>query len=178
MRKYRAPENLCYFCTLTVVDWIPIFIDKRYVEPILSSLTFCREKKGLTLYGFVIMPNHLHLLAEAGEQLEIVMRDFKRFTSRSVQDILRAENRTTILRWLSNATEPTRRNKGSSSLWKSGFHPKAIMNHKMFEQKLNYIHHNPVRKGLVQRPEDWWYSSAGFFEGHKDMSLQIDVVEI
>jgi hypothetical protein len=63
------------------------------------------------------------------------------------------------------------------SLWQSGFHPKAIINEEMFEQKLRYIHQNPVRKGLVQRPEDWWYSSASYFEGHKDVCLKVDAIE-
>jgi REP element-mobilizing transposase RayT len=105
MRRYRAPENFCYFCTLTLLDWIPVFIEKRYIEPLLSSLIFCRENKGLILYGFVIMPNHIHLIAEAGEELESVMRDFKRFTSRSIQDILKAEKRTKKERLLESLAE-------------------------------------------------------------------------
>ncbi len=67
MPRYIASENLPYFCTITVLDWLPVLTEARYVEPILDSFRFCRQQKGLKLYAFVIMPNHMHLICSAAE---------------------------------------------------------------------------------------------------------------
>jgi REP element-mobilizing transposase RayT len=160
MPRYQAHEDFPHFCTITVLDWVPVFIDERYARPLLESLRFCREKKGLRLYAYVVMPNHLHLIARADGGLHPVMRDFKRFTSRSVHDFLIADERTTLLSWLRSAMEPGRRERGEFSLWKSGFHPQALYSEKVLLQKLEYLNNNPVRKGFVGRPEDWRFGSA------------------
>jgi hypothetical protein len=100
------------------------------------------------------------------------MRDFKRFTSRSVHDLLIADERTTLLSWLRSAMESGRRERGEFSLWKSGFHPQALYSEKVLLQKLEYLHNNPVRKGLVVRPEDWRFGSAG-----ENRILEVDPLE-
>jgi len=177
MGRYRADENLPYFCTITVLDWVPVFIDSRYVDPVIESLRYSREKKGLQLFAFVVMPNHLHLIAAAAD-LHAMMRDFKRFTSRSVHDRLKEDGRTTILEWIEAAAQKARLARGEFSFWQSGFHPQAIYTRAVFEQKLRYLHENPVRKGLVSRPEDWWYSSAGHYAGTRQPCMAMDVLEI
>jgi REP element-mobilizing transposase RayT len=129
-------------------------------------------EKGLRLYAYVVMPNHLHLIASADGGLHPVMRDFKRFTSRSVHDLLIADERTTLLSWLRSAMESGRRERGEFSLWKSGFHPQALYSEKVLLQKLEYLHNNPVRKGLVVRPEDWRFGSAS-----ENRILEVDPLE-
>jgi REP element-mobilizing transposase RayT len=172
MPRYLAHEDSPHFCTITVLDWVPVFIDERYVRPLIESLRFCREKKGLRLYAYVVMPNHLHLIARAEGGLHPLRRDFKRFTSRSVQDLLVAAERTTLLSWLRSAMEPGRRERGEFSLWKSGFHPQALYSEKVLLQKLEYLYNNPVRKGLVGRPEYWRFGSAG-----ENRILEVDPLE-
>ncbi len=63
MPRYRANEDAPYFCTITVLDWLPVLIESRYIDPILDSLRFCQQHKNLRLFAFVIMPNHIHLIA-------------------------------------------------------------------------------------------------------------------
>jgi putative transposase len=120
------------------------------------------------------MPNHLHLIVGTDTDLHPVIRDFKRFTSRSIHDVLRADKRTTLLDWLSRATEPARRAKGEVGFWQSGFHPQAIHTERIFRQKLRYMHENPVRKGLVAKAEDWLHSSARIEAGIEDAPRDID----
>ena len=96
MTRYEAGENLPYFCTITVLDWTPVFIDARYIDTVIESLQFSRTKKGLQLFAYVIMPNHLHLIA-AADDLHAVIRDFKRFTSRTIHDRLVADGRESVL---------------------------------------------------------------------------------
>ncbi|MCG8409428.1 MAG: hypothetical protein MI923_29840 [Phycisphaerales bacterium] len=178
MPRYRADERYAYFCTVTILDWLPIFIDTRYIEPIIDSLRFCRERKELQLFAFVIMPNHLHLIAGSDSDLQVIMRDFKRFTSRTIHGKLVEDGRKTVLSWLAESAELARSARGEFSLWRPGFDPRAIYSHKVFKQKLDYLHHNPVRKGLVSRPQDWWYSSASFYEGSEDVCLAVDILEL
>ena len=109
MARYRADEHVPYFCTITVHEWVPVFIEARYTEPVIESLRFCREKKGLLLFAFVVMPNHLHLITAAEGDLHATLRDFKRFISRTVHDRLRDDGRSCVLRWLERAAEPARR---------------------------------------------------------------------
>lgn len=176
MPRYRADEFVPYFCTINILDWLPVLIESRTIDPIVESLQFCRTNKGLRLFAFVIMPNHMHLIA-AADDLHPIMRDFKRFTSRAIHDRLKADQRDTILYWLKLATEKSRQDQGELGLWHAGFQPKAIYGHEVFEQKLRYLHENPVRKGLVRVPEDWWYSSARNYAGERDVCAQIDAPE-
>lgn len=175
MSRYQAGENLPYFCTITVRDWTPIFIDARYIDPLIESLEYSRNHKDLRLFGLVIMPNHLHLIA-AGGDLHALMRDFKRFTSRTIHDLISADGRTTILHWLEMAAQHARCARGEFSFWSDGFHPQAIANRPVFEQKLRYLHENPVRKGLVRRADDWWYSSAAWYAQREHCCLPMDTL--
>jgi REP element-mobilizing transposase RayT len=177
MSRYQAGENLPYFCTITVLDWVPVFVDARYIEPLIESLTYCRARKSLQLFGFVVMPHHVHLIV-AAEDLHAMMRDFKRFTSRTIHDRLEDDGRRTILDWLGRGAQHARRERGEFSFWSDGFHPQAIASRAVFEQKLNYLHENPVRKGLVQRADEWWYSSAGWYSGREASCLEMDVLDL
>jgi len=176
MPRYQATEHLPHFSTITALDWIPVFVDARYIDPLLESLAFCRANKSLHLFAFVVMPNHIHLIA-AAEDLHAVMRDFKRYTSRTIHERLVQDQRETILEWLQRAAQRARRERGEFSFWQDGFHPQAIYSRSVFEQKLRYLHENPVRKGLVDAPEDWRYSSAGWYAGRESAGLAMDVLD-
>lgn len=178
MPRYVANENLPYFCTITVLDWLPVLVEARCVDPILDNLRFCRASKGLSVYAFVVMPNHMHLICSAGEQRQAVMRDFKRFTSHQIHERLKSDGRATVLEWLRLATQRARRARDELGLWQDGFHPQAIWSREVFLQKLDYLHANPCRKGLVQRPEQWWYSSAAFLAGERAYPMDVDRLEI
>ena len=173
MPRYQANEHAPYFCTITILDWVPIFIDSKYIEPIMESLAFCRANKGLSLFAYVIMPHHAHFIA-AAEDLHAVVRDLKRFTSRVIHERLLADGRRSVLDWLRASTQNARQFRGEFSLWQDGFHPKQIDSQVVFDQKTRYIHENPVRKGLVTRPEQWWYSSASWYLGEKVHAMAMD----
>ncbi len=177
MGRYRADEHVPYFCTITVLDWLPVFIDRTYIDAVIDSLKYCRDHKNLAVFAFVVMPNHVHLVAGTDGDLHSIMRDFKRFTSRTIHDRLKAEGRVSLLKWLSEATESARRTRGDLGLWQSGFHPQAIYSRKVFDQKVRYIHENPVRKGLVLQAEDWWYSSAREEAGLDELCMSVDPID-
>jgi putative transposase len=175
MSRYVGADDLPCFCTITVLDWLPVVVEARYSDPILDCLRYCRANRALKLFAFVVMPNHLHLIGSAGERMHEVMRDFKRFTSRQIHDRLKEDGCGTILHWLEYATRQARRGRGELGLWQDGFHPQAIWSRDVFQRKLDYLHANPCRKGLVERPEHWWFSSAGFYAGEKARCMDVDL---
>ncbi|HMK02932.1 MAG TPA: transposase [Ferruginibacter sp.] len=91
-RYHIADQNGCYFLTFTVVDWVDVFIRPAYKQVIADSLNFCIAQKGLRVFSWCLMTNHLHLMAEAREgfKLSHIIRDFKKFTAytilRSIED--------------------------------------------------------------------------------------------
>ncbi|NBB83308.1 MAG: hypothetical protein GVY28_07870 [Alphaproteobacteria bacterium] len=150
-RIARDSNDRQVFLTLTVRRWYYLF-DRHQRWPILAeALDFAKEKKGVRLYGFVFMLNHLHLIAQAPDMAGFV-RDFKRFTTARLRENLAA-------------TEPTvhdllRGEEGGFSLWMPGNAPKIIETEPFFLQKLTYLHDNPVRKQYVAQPAHWYWSSA------------------
>ena len=152
-----------HFITPAIVDWVDVFTRKIYRDIIIDSLAFCIREKGLKLYGYVVMTNHLHLIvrSETG-RLSDTIRDFKKFTARSVIDAIHNEPESRR-EWMLHRFEwNAAQNKRSSDnqFWTHENHPESVFSQKFFNQKLNYIHENPVRAGWVEHPEDYLYSSA------------------
>ena len=152
-----------HFLTPTIVDWVDVLTRKAYRDIILDSLDFCITKKGLVLYGYVIMTNHLHLIARSAPgQLSDTMRDFKKFTAGAILDAIKngTESRREWMlhRFEWNAAQIKR--SSDNQFWTHENRPEAIYTQKFFNQKLDYIHNNPVRAGWVEHPEDYIHSSA------------------
>ena len=177
MSSYKVyPETTrMYFCTNTIVDWQCVFKEDRYFKVIIDSLNYCRQKKGLLLFGFVIMPNHMHCMAASKEGFELpdIMRDFKRYTATKITELLEEDNERLFLHLFRKAGEWQ---KTKIKVWQDEYHPVAIMSEKWFREKMEYIHANPVRKGFVVNPEDWKYSSARnwILDKHDVITLDLD----
>ena len=161
MKRYKVyPENTSiYFCTCTIIEWQCVFKEERYLKIITESLDYCRKRKGLFLFGLVIMPNHIHLMVSTREGFELpdIIRDFKRHTATKITGLLEQDNEKLLLYIFRKAGQK----QGTKiKIWQDDYHPIAILSDKWFHEKMNYMHNNPVRKGFVTNPEDWKYSSA------------------
>ena len=160
-------QQAVYFVTSTVVQWIDVFTRNEYKDIILDSLKFCQKQKGLCVYGWVIMSNHLHLIVSCKEPFELsdVLRDFKKFIAAKIVSAIennKQESRKTWFLWLlKNIDEIT--------FWQPGNHPEEIRSIDFFRQKLNYIHYNPVKVGIVDKEEEYIYSSARDFYNKKGL---------
>lgn len=172
----REPEYP-HFITFAVVDWLPVFIDSKPCDIIIDSLKFCRERKGLRIHGYVIMPTHLHLLGSATNDFTGIVRDFKSFTSKQLKKHL-AESGNDIFLWALSRAAELARERDEQSFWQDGYHPEMVYSSEFLEQKLQYIHNNPLRKGLVSVAPGWRYSSAGVYAGELDVPLVIDYLEL
>lgn len=166
--RYRIFETeYPYFLTCTVVGWLPVFPRPEAVEIVLDSLRFLQSERELNLFGYVIMENHLHMVASAPE-LSKVIKDFKSFTARQLIDLLEARSAETILSQL-RAHKLTHKRESNYQFWQEGSHPQQIQNEEMMRQKLDYIHYNPVKRGYVDEPEYWRYSSARNYAGREGL---------
>ena len=159
--KITYPQ-LPHFMTCTILHWIPVFTRPQTVEILLNSLQYLTDE-GLKLYAYVILENHLHLIAES-EQLGRDIARFKSFTAKNLIQYLSANNITTILKQL-EFYKKAHKDDRLYQFWQEGVHPELIQNEVMMQQKVNYIHQNPVKRGYVDLPEHWRYSSARNYQG-------------
>lgn len=160
-------EHYPYFVTSTIVDGLPLFMDPMICTIILEALKYAMEVNGVTVYGYVIMPNHIHLVVE-GKQLSARLRVFKSYTARRIVDHLKTDNKTRTLAQLKSGKLDNHKD-SEFQVWQEGFHPIQITTQKMMAQKLNYIHYNPVKSGFVSSPVHWRYSSALNYEGKEGL---------
>jgi len=145
------------------------------VDVIIDSLRFCQENKGLIIHAYVIMPSHIHMIvsSEKGHLLPETIRDFKKFTSRKlIQNIQECgeSRREWLLNKFSYAADRIKRN-SKYKVWKDSFHPVQLSTNKMISQRLNYIHENPVKDGIVTSSNSYLYSSAVTFGERGGMLL-------
>jgi REP element-mobilizing transposase RayT len=157
--RYRVRElEFAHFITSTIVGWLPVFTNAARCNLLIDALTYCREHKLLRIHAWVILDNHFHAIV-SGPHLTAVMRDLKRHTARRILEQLKAEQ----CEWLLNQFarfHSAHKSQSEFQVWQEGFHPVAIRSDDMMLQKLEYLHQNPVARGLVSTPEHWRYSSA------------------
>lgn len=163
-----------YFLTATIVNWIPVFISSEACALLLESLRFCRENKGLRLYAYVVMDNHIHLIAEAPE-IGRCIQSLKRHTARALISWAETTKKDWLLHQFAYGKQAFK-DRSRYQVWQEGSHPQLIQDDRMLRQKIAYIHHNPVRRGLVDMPEHWRYSSARNYEGRDHSVLEIDLL--
>jgi REP element-mobilizing transposase RayT len=166
--RYQFIGNeLPHFLTCTTVNWIPVFTRVETASIVLDSWRFLQEQNRLTIYGYVILENHLHLIASA-EDLSKEIANFKSFTARKIIDYLKERNEQRILKHL-NFYKLAHKTDRDYQFWQEGSHPQLIQNEEMMRQKLEYIHYNPVRRGYVDEPTHWRYSSARNYAGQSGL---------
>jgi REP element-mobilizing transposase RayT len=161
MDRYLFKDGIStYFCTFTVVDWLPLFIKPKFTRITIESLVFCVENKGLKVHGYVIMPNHMHAIlsdeTSDNQRLHKTITEFRSFSGHELAGLI---DNTCPTSW-SNILRAAAITDRDRRVWQSGWHAEAVVNQKFFEQKLSYMHNNPVRAGFVNLPEHWTHSSA------------------
>ncbi len=181
MSRYRVfrDDDFAYFITCTVVDWISVFTVDSYCRIVLNSLAYVRANKKTQLNAYVLMPTHLHavLWPEKGVSLSDILRDFKRFTSRAISREAERRGDCYLLQAFAEARQQGRAQVVSQyQVWQEGSHPEAIYTEKFANQKIEYIHANPVKAGLVSSPEDWQYSSARAYYLGEEVIPPVDII--
>ena len=176
--KYKFhDQNSLYFLSFAVVHWIDLFIRNEYKNILLNSWEYCREHKGMDLYGYCIMTSHIHMIIGSHQdRLEDIMRDMKTHTSKQLKKAIEehpSESRREWMLWMMQRAGTKNSNNNNFQLWQQGNHPILLKNAEMAHQRLDYTHYNPVVAGIVEKPEDYLYSSARNYYGMKGL---IDVM--
>jgi len=170
-----ADQEALHYVTFQIINWIDIFTRKVYRDIVIDSLRYCQQNKGLEIFAFVIMSNHVHLLIRSKEgKLSDTIHDFKSFTAKQILIAIEEENESRR-KWMLNLFEfAAKCHKRSSKfqIWTHENHAEEIYSNKFIAQKINYIHENPVRAGIVEKTEDYLYSSARAFAG-RDCLLEV-----
>ncbi len=174
--KIRDPE-LLHFTTSTVVNWIDLFTRRSYCDIIMESLEYCQNNRGLEIYAYCLMSNHLHMIVRAKNgDLPAILRDFKKYTSKSIIKFIKETHpkRKWMLEHFEKAGKKLKRIKGYK-FWQDGNHPIELATNYLLDQKLEYIHQNPVKAGIVNQPEDYVYSSARNYNGEQGVLNVISI---
>jgi len=171
--KYRIHDSHeIYFITFAVVEWVDALSRPYYKDLIIESFKYCQESKGLIIYAYVIMNNHVHLIASAKENFNLsdILRDLKKFTSKKLVATIEEniqESRKRWMLWLFRSNGERNSNNKNYQFWQQDNHPVCLNTNEMIDQRLNYLHNNPVVEGIVEEPEHYVYSSAKDYAGIK-----------
>jgi len=171
--KYKIHnQEGVYFITFSTVQWIDISTRDRYREIVTDSLNYCIENKGLVVYAWILMTNHVHLVcrSENDNNLSDVLRDLKKYTAVQIIRELTGnfqESRKSWIQWLLRSSGLESSSNRKYQLWQHDNHPIELTTNKQIDQKVEYIHQNPVRAGFVTLAEAWQYSSARDYSGEK-----------
>ncbi|MDX2196727.1 MAG: transposase [Cytophagales bacterium] len=183
--KIRDQDKL-YFVTFSVVYWIDVFTREEYIQVLLDSIKYCQKEKGLEVYAWCIMTNHVHFIIGRKEietekviGLETIVRDFKKYTSvficRSIESNPQESRKEWILWMLKRAAEKSKKHQ-KYMFWNNDYHPIELSNANITKQKLDYLHNNPVKSGIVDEIWEYRYSSARDYCGKKGL-LDIILIE-
>ncbi|KAA5543186.1 transposase [Roseiconus nitratireducens] len=172
--RYRFGEDFQpHFLTCTVVAWLPVFSSPDFANTLLSSWRFLQTERGIRLLAWVILENHVHWIA-VGPKLRQRAAEFKSFTATRIIQQMERKGYRTLLQEL-HFVKLRHRNAQRHQLWQEGFHPKVMESVQVLSQKVEYIHNNPLRRGFVDDPLHWRYSSARAYAGLESLlDVEID----
>lgn len=148
------------FFTATNLEWKRLLKPDKYKDIVISSIKFLVKNKRIRIFSFVIMENHLHLIWQIlpGHAPEAVQRDFLKYTAQRIKKDLQRNHPDVLNRFKVNAKDR------EYQFWERNALSVELKNHKIFLQKVRYVHENPIRAGICKLPEEYKYSSALFYE--------------
>ena len=175
-------QNALHFLTFTVVGWLDVFSREDYRKIIIESLQYCQKEKGLNLFAYVLMTNHLHLIASAktGYELSNIIRDFKKFTAKKIIQSILGNNQESRQEWMLRLFKyyaKYNKNNQLYQFWQQRSHPVELVSPTWINQKLLYIHNNPVSAGIVKQPEYYLYSSASNYMLQEGL-IDVEIIDL
>jgi putative transposase len=172
-----------YFLTFTIVGWVDLFTRNECRDIIIDSFKYCQLNKGLIINAYVIMSSHIHLICRAKEEsegLSAIVRDFKKFTSKKLLDFVLNDKKESRKEWLKVVFQyhaKYNKNNTNYQVWQQNNQPKILLNPKFISQKLQYIHNNPVKEKIVEKPVDYLYSSARNYIDIGENILEVEIID-
>ncbi len=173
---HSEDENKPHFLTLTTIEWVDVFTKPEYFQLLIESLKYCQKELGLLVYGYVFMTNHIHKIVQArqGYKLSGIVQSYKSFTTKEIKKLIANDSRKYIKGLID--TSFYKKDENEFQVWQEYNYPEVVATEEFFLEKLNYIHNNPVKKEYVNNPQDWKYSSAGFYINGDVSMLAVDKI--
>ena len=156
--KHQYAQEWPQFFTATIQEWKPLLKEDKYKNVTVDSLKFLVTEGKVTINGFVIMNNHIHIVwqAKGNSTIQKIQTSFLKHTSKEFKKLLEEDNNLEIYKV--NAIDR------KYNFWQRDSLNIELFTAGVFHQKLSYIHHNPVKANLCNLPEDYYFSSALFYE--------------
>ncbi|MBL7800736.1 MAG: transposase [Chitinophagales bacterium] len=177
--KFRDSQKL-YFISYATVYWIDVFIRAEYSQIWVDSVNYCSAHKDLDVFAYCLMPSHVHMIVSSPTgQLSNIMRDLKKHTSLKIIEAIQLNSQESRKEWMLAMFKEAGNIKSNTSryqFWQHESHPIELVSNDIMQQKLDYIHNNPVVAGFVDNAMDWKYSSAGDYCGKKGC-VEIKLIE-
>jgi len=149
-------DSPCLSITSVAHDRLPVFRTDAVKKIVCAALDEARRSAGFAIFAYVIMPEHLHIITHGTLKPSDTLRFLNGISSRRVIGYLKEHNYITSLAKLRDAPKARRH---THSLWDGHSQALPLFSESFFMQRVNYIHQNPVRAGLVERAEDYLWSS-------------------
>ncbi len=177
--KFHNPDGL-YFVSFAVVNWLDVFTRNQYKNILIDSLSFCQKEKGMEIIAWCIMTNHVHLIFRITNEgkPEMVLGDFKRFTSKALVKAIKENERESRKEFLLDQFKKAgalTSNVKEYQFWRHDNKPIELWSNKVIQEKIKYIHQNPVEAGLVYKAEDYVYSLAIDYAGEEGLLNDVTV---
>ena len=172
-----SPNSPAYYLTSVTKDRLHVFRSEALKRIACQSLNEARNSCGFLIFAYVIMPDHLHVITDATKKASVILRFINGISGRRVVDFLKERGHVTSLKKLRH--EEYRRGY-RYSLWDHHPNIRLLTSESMLMQRVHYTHQNPVRAGLVERAEDYKYSSVRLWKGQPsaDEPLFVDISQI
>jgi putative transposase len=165
-----SDQGAVHFVTFTVHLWADVFTRQNYIDILLEGLVYCQKNKGLEIYAWVVMSNHCHLiLRAANENSSDIIRDLKKYTAKQIFKAIEENPHESRKEWLLKVLSIN----GRIWFWEEGYHGEEVFSKEFFFTKAEYIHYNPVKAGIVAKPEDYLNSSAARFYGVENRGIEL-----
>jgi putative transposase len=178
--RYRIrSDGYVYFVTHSIIEWLPVFVSDSACRIITDSLNYCRRNFGLCTNAYVIMPTHIHAIVFDqrfdSDDLQKSLTSFRKFTGRSLCDYCAQHMPSCFDKVLHEASTADRIRR----FWQPSRHPEVIESERFWRQKLDYLHDNPCRKGLVRRADHWRFSSAAYYlsDGTEPCDVEVGAID-
>ena len=177
--KFHNPEEM-YFVSFAVVYWVDAFVRDEYCKQLIKSLDYCRRNLGMEIFCYCIMPSHVHLIFRAKDNNPAsLLGKLKEFTSKRLIKAIEenpVESRREWLLWMMERAASKSSNVSKRQFWQHHNKPIELWSSDVIDQKVEYIHKNPVEAGFVDEAEQWRYSSSRDYSGMKGL-LEIDFID-
>jgi len=174
-------QNAIHFITFSVIQWVDVFTRKQYSDIVVESLNFCVENKGLKVHAWCLMSNHIHLIISCDPpyQLSDIIRDFKKYTSHMIALAIEEnsqESRKGWMLWIFRSAGSANKRNEKYQFWQQGNHPIECTDREILESRMEYLHQNPVKAGIVYEPGDYVYSSGVDYYAQERGLVKLEMV--